>query len=250
MTHRNDRTASTGEDASLVATRRAEGRTHGASMTDLVSELERDHPRLAEQARVSGAAVEAGDMIRAARQAAGLSQRELAEAAGLHQSAISSIERGEGKDGPTYRKMRAIADALGMRMAFMSVEESSRPDSQKIIKSYEGTKKISNSPAIEWRPSIKKWIIESHHENYKSFCNAHLKGSYSAESHAQTTLNNAYDFWSISKITPAESVHTSRIERDYVIGLIFPADAVGRTETKPTAAASMPRNTGKPDRSA
>ena len=123
MTQRNDRTDSGGHDRPLVATRRAKGRARGASLKDLVSELEQDHPDLAAQAGVSSAAVEAGDMIRAARQAAGLSQRELAAAAGLHQSAISSIERGEGKDGPTYRKMRAIADALGMRMAFMSGED-------------------------------------------------------------------------------------------------------------------------------
>lgn len=120
MTQESEGNGPSGEGLPLVATRRAKTRARGASMKDLVSELERDHPDLAERAGVSSAAVEAGDMIRAARQAAGLSQRELANAAGLHQSAISAIERGEGKDGPTYRKMRAIAEALGMRIGFVS----------------------------------------------------------------------------------------------------------------------------------
>ncbi|WP_176793781.1 helix-turn-helix domain-containing protein [Rhodospira trueperi] len=86
---------------------------------DLIVELERDHPDLAAEAPISSVALEIGEMVREKRLVAGMSQRELAEAAGLHQSAISAMERGDGKDGPTYRKLRAIAEALGMRLEFV-----------------------------------------------------------------------------------------------------------------------------------
>ncbi|KAA5606803.1 helix-turn-helix domain-containing protein [Roseospira marina] len=66
--------------------------------------------------------MEVGEQIKTLRLAAGLSQRELAAAAGLHQSALSAMERGEGKDGPTYRKLRMIAKAMGLRMVFVPNE--------------------------------------------------------------------------------------------------------------------------------
>ncbi|WP_299440654.1 helix-turn-helix transcriptional regulator [uncultured Rhodospira sp.] len=93
---------------------------------DVIVELERDHPDLAAEAPISSVALEIGEMVREMRLAAGMSQRDLAEAAGLHQSAISAIERGEGKDGPTYRKIRAIAKALGMDVAFVPLAVTAR----------------------------------------------------------------------------------------------------------------------------
>lgn len=91
----------------------------GPGLAGLLRGLEQERPDLAAQAPVSSAAVEAGDLVRSWRRAANWSQRQLADAAGLQQSAVSALERGEGKDGPSYRKLRVIANALGMRVAFV-----------------------------------------------------------------------------------------------------------------------------------
>lgn len=91
----------------------------GASIMDLISSLEANDPELAALAPMSSAAVEAGEIVRAVRLAANMPQKRLAEAAGLSQPALSAVERGEGKDGPTYRTLRDLARALGMRIAFV-----------------------------------------------------------------------------------------------------------------------------------
>jgi len=52
-----------------------------------------------------------GEQIRAARTAAGLTQIELAERAGLWQSSISDYERGE--EEPDRRTLHRLADAIG-----------------------------------------------------------------------------------------------------------------------------------------
>ena len=98
----------------------------GASVKDLMTVLEKDHPELAAQLPASSAAAEAGDLVRSMRLAAKMSQRELAAAAGLQQPALSAIERGEGKDGPTFRKLRDLAEALGMQVAFVPKEEGAQ----------------------------------------------------------------------------------------------------------------------------
>jgi transcriptional regulator with XRE-family HTH domain len=103
--------------------RRRKAPRHGAGMKDLMASLEQEHPALAAQAPISSAAVEAGELVRSMRLAAKMPQRELAHAAGLRQPALSAIERGEGKDGPTYRKLRDLAEALGMRIALVPKEE-------------------------------------------------------------------------------------------------------------------------------
>lgn len=100
----------------------SEGETaapHGASLMDLISSLEENDPELAALAPMSSAAVEAGELVRAVRLAANMPQKRLAEAAGLSQPALSAVERGEGKDGPTYRTLRDLARALGLRIAFV-----------------------------------------------------------------------------------------------------------------------------------
>jgi transcriptional regulator with XRE-family HTH domain len=103
--------------------RRRKAPPGGASVKDLMTALEKEYPELAAQAPVSSAAAEAGRLVRSIRLAARMSQRELAAAAGLQQPALSAIERGEGKDGPTFRKLRDLAGALGMRVAFVPKEE-------------------------------------------------------------------------------------------------------------------------------
>jgi transcriptional regulator with XRE-family HTH domain len=80
-------------------------------------------PSLAEALRQAGvesfagepanfAAMEIGERIRMARQEAGLTQAELARRAGCKQGDLSDIERGKGRDGPSYKTLKAIAVAL------------------------------------------------------------------------------------------------------------------------------------------
>jgi transcriptional regulator with XRE-family HTH domain len=51
-----------------------------------------------------------GARLRAAREAAGLSQQRLAEAAGMHSNAVARLERGERL--PTWTSVQKLADAL------------------------------------------------------------------------------------------------------------------------------------------
>lgn len=53
--------------------------------------------------------------IKEARIAAGMTQKELAEAAGMHPRAIQKLESGEYKpENTTARNLVSIADALGV----------------------------------------------------------------------------------------------------------------------------------------
>jgi transcriptional regulator with XRE-family HTH domain len=62
-------------------------------------------------------ALEIGERIRGARQSGGLTQAELARRAGCNQGDLSNIERGKGRDGPSYKTLKAIAEALGVELA-------------------------------------------------------------------------------------------------------------------------------------
>lgn len=54
-----------------------------------------------------------GERVRAIREAAGLTQQEVAKAAGMPYQALAKIERG-ATDNPTLRTIRALAKALGV----------------------------------------------------------------------------------------------------------------------------------------
>jgi len=77
-----------------------------------------------------GAAGTFGDRLRRYREAAGLTQDELAEHAGLTAKGISALERGERRR-PYPNTVRAIADALGLtaeqRAAFIGSVPSRSP---------------------------------------------------------------------------------------------------------------------------
>lgn len=52
------------------------------------------------------------EAMRAARMEAGLTQKQLAETAGVHQNVISTYEK--GKCAPSLYNIAALADALGL----------------------------------------------------------------------------------------------------------------------------------------
>jgi transcriptional regulator with XRE-family HTH domain len=54
------------------------------------------------------------DLVRAARQRAGLTQQDLAVRAGLAIRTVARIEAGEGSGEPYLSTLTAIADALGV----------------------------------------------------------------------------------------------------------------------------------------
>ncbi|MCG2841211.1 helix-turn-helix domain-containing protein [Sandaracinobacter sp. RS1-74] len=79
--------------------------------------LQTHDPALFAELGVDPVALEIGVQIKQARIRAGLTQKQLAEASGIPQGAISDIERGKGKDGPSYRTVKALADAAGADLA-------------------------------------------------------------------------------------------------------------------------------------
>lgn len=56
-----------------------------------------------------------GQLIRARREALGISQEDLAHEAGMDRSHLGAIERGEGN--PAYGSLLAIAEALRVRLS-------------------------------------------------------------------------------------------------------------------------------------
>jgi len=60
------------------------------------------------------AALEAGRLVRGWREGAELTQKQLAERLRLTQARISAIEKGRGRDGPTYGLMQRLAAACGV----------------------------------------------------------------------------------------------------------------------------------------
>jgi len=60
--------------------------------------------------------LEIGERIRHARHLRGLTQAQLASKIGCKQGDLSDIERGKGRDGPSYRTLKSVADALGVAL--------------------------------------------------------------------------------------------------------------------------------------
>lgn len=89
------------------------GAKRGLSLVEGVRKL---HSETSGTRRLELVALEIGERIRAERQAAGLTQTQLAKKIGCAQGDLSDIERGRGRDGPSYRVLQAIADALGIAL--------------------------------------------------------------------------------------------------------------------------------------
>jgi transcriptional regulator with XRE-family HTH domain len=67
-----------------------------------------------------------GARLRALREAAGLTQAQLAEKAGLHAQGVVKLERGERK--PAWETVLALADALGVTCQNFDVAEGEAED--------------------------------------------------------------------------------------------------------------------------
>jgi len=65
-----------------------------------------------------------GSVLRERREAAGISQEQLADRAGLHRTYVSLIER--GKRTASIEVLRRVASALGVRMSELIEETGKR----------------------------------------------------------------------------------------------------------------------------
>ncbi len=86
--------------------------------TDAVQILDKltgDDPELRERIRVAKVNAMAAQIILEAREAAGLTQRQLAELVGTKQPAIARLEDAD-YEGHTLSMLQRIADALGQRL--------------------------------------------------------------------------------------------------------------------------------------
>ncbi|RXG87330.1 helix-turn-helix transcriptional regulator [Bradyrhizobium zhanjiangense] len=85
----------------------------GRSLADLVEKIEHADPNLSAEKQLSSAAMRAGELVRAMRKDARLSQSQLAEKLGVSQARVSEIESGVGIQGPTWDLMERISVACG-----------------------------------------------------------------------------------------------------------------------------------------
>lgn len=93
---------------------------HPASAVTLGEALQHmraNDPDFLKEEGIDPVALEIGVQIKQARLRAGLTQKQLAEQSGVQQGAISDIERGKGKDGPSYRTIKMLAEAIGADLA-------------------------------------------------------------------------------------------------------------------------------------
>ena len=80
---------------------------------DAVLHREMADPRFAAKVKTKAKLLELGAAIRRARDGVQMTQKELAEFAGLAQPDVSAIENGTGLQGPTVSTLVRIARALG-----------------------------------------------------------------------------------------------------------------------------------------
>lgn len=66
--------------------------------------------------------MDAGELVRTARQRAGLSQRQLAELAGTSQSAVAAVE--SGRKQPSVATLNRWLSAAGCRLALESEDDA------------------------------------------------------------------------------------------------------------------------------
>lgn len=87
-------------------------------------------PRLKERAIFRDRLASLGDAFRKARLERDLSQKQVADLAGVDQADISRLENGEGKQGPTLETIVKCAHALGADFVMGLVPQSDDKDGQ------------------------------------------------------------------------------------------------------------------------
>ena len=112
-----------------------------------------DLPRIIGVPGLGPAALEIGQMIRRARASVGMTQIDLAKAAGLTQGALSDIELGKGKEGPSYRILRELWQVLNPK-SFLQQNFADnlliKPNLLHIATLAESTTEVSTfSPSVE-----------------------------------------------------------------------------------------------------
>lgn len=95
------------------------------SALEVLTEIESQYPEFVRGKQYTSATVGAAyaaRFVREMREAAGLTQEQLAHGIGQTQSSISDIERARGKLGPSFGLLCAIADECGMTITFQHRE--------------------------------------------------------------------------------------------------------------------------------
>ena len=95
--------------------RRGKGRRRAVNLRSALQPLV-GHADILGLTELDPAALEIGLLIKRARLSKGLTQAAVAKKAGVTQSALSDIENGKGVDGPSYRVIRQIAEAVDMEL--------------------------------------------------------------------------------------------------------------------------------------
>jgi transcriptional regulator with XRE-family HTH domain len=126
-------TEKTLRSAAPPATVSSKGR--GRSVVDLIEHFEKTAPEAIQKKGPSSAALRAGELIRATRKEARLSQAELAQKLSVSQSRISELEAGLGTQGPTWDVMERVAAECGMQLSLSKNETVTQMPECHVIKS-------------------------------------------------------------------------------------------------------------------
>lgn len=92
---------------------------------DLIRELEGDDPEIQEMLREERVNLEVAQMIYDARNAAGMTQSQLAEVVGTSQSAIARLEDAD-YEGHSLTMLRRIGEALNQKIEIRFVPSDSK----------------------------------------------------------------------------------------------------------------------------
>ena len=102
------------------------------TLSEALTRYEAEGGNLLKRAGIDSASLEIGLALKRARIRAGITQHKLAELSGAPQSAISDIENGKGKDGPSYRTIRQLADALGVEIEIKTHEDETEASQRRL----------------------------------------------------------------------------------------------------------------------
>ena len=158
--------------------------------------------------------------MRTAREALGLSIRDVAEATGLSVSMVSLVER--GKTSPSVGTLVSIADALGLSMAqlFASGAEPASPVIRRAEQRQHPTvdgmtrRLVLTEPSLgieisehEYQPAGKSGSVATHHTGYE--CGLVLSGALTIEVDGDQHVLETGDAIRFPSTSPHRFVNTS-----------------------------------------